>query len=185
MLTSRLWGGGCIRSDIPKGDVTFGGLLAVIPFGNDIAVAEVTGRQVLDALEWSVNRLPNNFGGFAQVSGLSFEYDSTVESPCVKDERGFFDHVDETKERRVRNVLVAGRPIEADATYTLASVDYYLLKNGDGYTMFDGAKILQNGEILDIEALYYYISEVLEGHIGKGYEDIYGEGRIVSVNPES
>ena len=178
-------GGGCIRSDIPKGDVTFGGLLAVIPFGNDIAVAEVTGRQVLDALEWSVNRLPNNFGGFFQVSGLSFEYDSTVESPCVKDERGFFDHVDETKERRVRNVLVAGRPIEADATYTLASVDYYLLKNGDGYTMFDGAKILQNGEILDIEALYYYISEVLEGHIGKGYEDIYGEGRIVSVNPES
>ena len=58
-------------------------------------------------------------------------------------------------------------------------------KNGDGYTMFDNAKILQNGEILDIEALYYYISEILEGHIGKGYEDVYGEGRIVSVNPES
>jgi hypothetical protein len=27
--------------------------------------------------------------------------------------------------------------------------------------------------------------EVLGGHIGKGYEDMYGEGRIVSVNPES
>lgn len=177
-------GAGCIRSDIPKGDVTFGGLWAAIPFGNDIVVAEVTGRQVLDALEWSVNRLPNSFGGFVQVSGLSFEYDSTVESPCVKDENGFFDHVDETKERRVRNVLVAGRPIEAEATYTLASVDYYLLKNGNGYTMFDGARILQNGEIMDIEALYYYISLVLDGHIGKGYEEIYGEGRIVSVNPE-
>lgn len=84
----------------------------------------------------------------------------------------------------MRNVLVAGRPIEADATYTLASVDYYLLNNGDGYTMFDGAKILQNGAIMDIEALYYYISVALDGHIGKGYEDIYGEGRIVSVNPE-
>lgn len=178
-------GAGCIRSDIPKGDVTFGGLLAAIPFGNDIVVAEVTGRQVLDALEWSVNRLPNNFGGFAQISGLSFEYDSTVERPCVKDENGFFDHVDETKERRVRNVLVAGRPIEADATYTLASVDYYLLNNGDGYTMFDGAEILKNGAIMDIEALYYYISVVLDGHIGNGYEDIYGEGRIVSVNPEN
>ena len=51
--------------------------------------------------------------------------------------------------------------------------------------MFDGAKILQNGEIMDIEALYYYISVVLDGHIGKGYEDIYGESRIVSVNPEN
>lgn len=31
----------------------------------------------------------------------------------------------------------------------------------------------------------YYISEVLGGHVGKGYEDMYGEGRIVSVNPEN
>lgn len=145
----------------------------------------LTGQQVLDALEWSVSRLPNTFGGFVQVSGLSFEYDSTIDSPCVKDEKGLFDHVDETKERRVRNVLVAGKPIEADALYTLASVDYYLLGNGDGYTMFDGAKVLENGESMDIEALYYYISEVLGGHIGKGYEDMYGEGRIVSVNPEN
>ena len=178
-------GAGCIRSDIPKGDVTFDGLLAAVPYAANFTVAEVTGQQVLDALEWSVSRLPNIFGGFAQVSGLSFEYDSSIESPCVKDENGFFDYVDETKERRVRNVLVAGRPIEEDATYTLASVEYYLLNNGDGYTMFDGAKILQNGEKIDLEALYTYIMEVLGGHIGKGYEDIYGEGRIVSVNPES
>jgi hypothetical protein len=51
--------------------------------------------------------------------------------------------------------------------------------------MFDGAKVLQNGEKIDLEALYYYIMEVLGGHIGKGYENTYGEGRIVSVNPES
>ena len=178
-------GAGCIRSDILKGDVTFGGLLAAVPYCSNLAVAEVTGQQVLDALEWSVCRLPNNFGGFAQVSGLSFEYDSSIESPCVKDENGFFDHVDETKERRVRSVLVAGEPIEADKVYTLATVEYYLLEDGDGYTMFDGAKVLQNGEKIDLEALYYYIMEVLGGHIGKGYEDMYGEGRIVSVNSES
>jgi 2',3'-cyclic-nucleotide 2'-phosphodiesterase (5'-nucleotidase family) len=178
-------GAGCIRSDIPKGDVTFGGLLAAVPYCSNLAVAEVTGQQVLDALEWSVSSLPNIFGGFAQVSGLSFEYDSSIESPCVKDENGFFDHVDETKERRVRSVLVAGEPIEADKVYTLATVEYYLLEDGDGYTMFDGAKVLQNGEKIDLEALYYYIMEVLGGHIGKGYENTYGEGRIVSVNPES
>ena len=32
---------------------------------------------------------------------------------------------------------------------------------------------------------YDYITQNLGGHIGKGYENVYGEGRIVSVNPES
>ena len=178
-------GGGCIQDDLLKGNVTFDNILKAIPFGNSYTVIEATGQQVLDALEWSVNRLPNTFGGFAQVAGISFEYDSSIDSPCVKDERGFFDHVDESMERRVRNVLVGGKPIEADATYKLASVDYYLLNNGDGYTMFDGDKVLEIGERFDCEVVYDYISENLGGRIGKGYEDIYGEGRIVSVNPES
>ena len=178
-------GGGCICADMTRGDITFHNILKTLPYANYYTVIEATGRQVLDALEWSVNRLPNAFGGFAQVAGVTFEYDSTIETPCVKDERGFFDHVDETKERRVRNVLVAGKPIDPDATYKLASVDYYLLNNGDGYTMFDGDKVLQTGEKYDCEVFYDYILNNLGGHIGKGYEEMYGEGRIVSVNPES
>ena len=103
----------------------------------------------------------------------------------MSDSSGMFDHVDETKERRVRNVLVAGEPIDPDAVYKLASVDYYLLSNGDGYTMFDGAELLQTGEEFDCEVFYDYITRNLDGHVGKGYEEMYGEGRIVSVNPES
>ena len=178
-------GGGCICADMTRGDITFQNILKTLPYASYYTVIEATGRQVLDALEWSVNRLPNAFGGFAQVAGVTFEYDSTIETPCVKDERGFFDHVDETKERRVRNVLVAGKPIDPDATYKLASVEYYLLNNGDGYTMFDGDKVLQTGEKFDCEVFYDYILNNLGGHIGKGYEEMYGEGRIVSVNPES
>ena len=178
-------GAGCLRADIAKGDITFNDILSALPYGSSLTVIEASGQQVLDALEWSVSRLPNAFGGFLQVSGLSFEYDSTIESPCVKDENGIFDHVDDAKERRVRNVLVNGKPIEADAVYKLASVAYYLLNHGDGFTMFDGANVLQTGEIIDCEAFYRYIDEVLGGHVGKGYEDMNGEGRIVSVNPES
>jgi hypothetical protein len=51
--------------------------------------------------------------------------------------------------------------------------------------MFDGAKVLQTGEKYDCEVFYDYITQNLGGHIGKGYENVYGEGRIVSVNPES
>jgi hypothetical protein len=51
--------------------------------------------------------------------------------------------------------------------------------------MFDGAELLQTGEKYDCEVFYDYITRNLDGHVGKGYEEMYGEGRIVSVNPES
>ena len=176
--------GGGIRVPINKGDITLNDILKVHPFGNSLTVIEVTGQQVLDALEWSVHALPGEFGGFDHVAGLTFEYDATIDSPCVQDEKGFFDHVDETMERRVRNVLVAGEPIDPEALYKLASHDYQLLNNGDGYTMYDGAKVLQESVKLDNQVLIDYITGTLGGVVGEGYEEPYGQGRIVSVNAE-
>ena len=177
--------GGGIRVSINKGDITLNDILKVHPFGNSLTVIEVTGQQVLDALEWSVHALPGEFGGFDHVAGLTFEYDATIDSPCVQDEKGFFDHVDETMERRVRNVLVAGEPIDPEAVYKLASHDYQLLNNGDGYTMYDGAKVLQESVKLDNQVLIDYITGTLGGSVGAGYEEPYGQGRIVSVGPEA
>ena len=177
--------GGGIRVPINKGDITLNDILKVHPFGNSLTVIEVTGQQVLDALEWSVHALPGEFGGFDHVAGLTFEYDATIDSPCVQDEKGFFDHVDETMERRVRNVLVAGEPIDPEAFYKVASHDYQLLNNGDGYTMYDGAKVLQESVKLDNQVLIDYITGTLGGSVGAGYEEPYGQGRIVSVGPEA
>ncbi len=175
--------GGGIRVPIHKGDITLNDILKVHPFGNSLTVIEVTGQQVLDALEWSVHALPGEFGGFNQVAGMSFEYDSSIPSPCVTDESNvMFDHIDETMERRVRNVLVAGEPIDPEATYKLACVDYQLLNNGDGYTMYAGANVLQNAVKLDNQVLIDYITGTLGGSVGAGYENPYGQGRIVSVN---
>ena len=175
--------GGGIRVPIHKGDITLNDILKVHPFGNSLTVIEVTGQQVLDALEWSVHALPGEFGGFNQVAGISFEYDSSIPSPCVADETNvMFDHIDESMERRVRNVLVAGEPIDPEATYKLACVDYQLLNNGDGYTMYAGANVLQNAVKLDNQVLIDYITGTLGGSVGAGYENPYGQGRIVSVN---
>ena len=176
--------GGGIRVPINKGDITLNDILKVHPFGNSLTVLELTGQQVLDALEWSIHALPGEFGGFNQVAGLTFEYDSSIDSPCVVDENGFFDHVDESMERRVRNVKVGGEDLDPAKTYTLASVDYQLLNHGDGYTMYDGAPVLQKSVKLDNQVLIDYITETLGGTIGAGYEDPYGQGRIVSVTPE-
>jgi len=149
-----------------------------------LTVIEVTGQQVLDALEWSVHALPNEFGGFEQVAGLTFAYDSSIESPCVQDEDGFFDHVDESMERRVRDVKVGGEDLDPSKTYTLASVDYQLLNRGDGYTMYEGANVLQKSVKLDNQVLIDYITGTLGGQVGAGYENPYGQGRIVAVNSE-
>ena len=173
--------GGGIRTELKAGDLTLGDILKVHPFGNSLTVIEVTGQQVLDALEWSVHAMPGEFGGFDQVSGITFELDCTIESPVIVDENGMFASVDASKERRVRNVLVGGEALDPAKTYTLASVDYQLLNKGDGYTMFDGCKVVQESVKLDNQVLIDYIQTTLGGVVGEGYDNPYGQGRIVSV----
>ncbi|MBR4331830.1 MAG: bifunctional metallophosphatase/5'-nucleotidase [Clostridia bacterium] len=176
--------GGGIRVSINKGDITLTDILKVHPFGNSLTEIEATGQQVLDALEWSVHAMPDQFGGFDHVAGLTFEVDPTIPTPCVQDENGMFAKVDDTMTRRVRNVLVAGEPIDPAKTYKVVSHDYQLLDAGDGYTMFKGCPVLQEAVKLDNQVLIDYITGTLGGVVGEGYENPYGQGRIVSVNAE-
>ena len=46
-----LTNGGGIRADLPAGDVTFGDVTAVLPFGNTVEVLEVSGSTLREALE--------------------------------------------------------------------------------------------------------------------------------------
>ena len=171
--------GGGIRTNIKAGDITLGNILSVFPTGDSLCVIEVTGQQILDALEWGAHALPDESGGFLQVSGLSYEIHSYIESPCVSDEFGQFRGVEGA--RRVRNVRVGGEPIDPDRTYTLAGHDFMFLNNGDGYTMFDGAPLLQDCVKLDNQLLIDYIVDSLGGVIGEEYADRYGQGRITIV----
>ena len=177
-----LIGGGGIRDSIGAGDVTLNDILKVNPFGNYLTVIEVTGQQILDALEWGSRSVPSEDGGFLQVSGLSYEIDASVESSCRKDEDGMFAGIE--GERRVRNVLVNGEPIDPEGSYALAGVDYWLLNKGDGFSMFEGAKVLQDRVKLDNQVLIDYITQTLGGVIGREYEDPYGQGRIVITEKE-
>jgi len=171
--------GGGIRSNISAGDVTLNDILKVHPYGNEMCVIEVSGQQILDALEWGSRAIPGESGGFLQVSGLSYEIHTYIESTCTKDENGMFTGI--TGERRVQNVLVGDKPIDPKATYTLASHNYMLLNAGDGYSMFAGAKVLQNCVKLDNQVLIDYITESLGGVVGEEYAELTGQGRIVIV----
>ena len=171
--------GGGVRANIAAGKITLENILSVHPFGNAMCVIEVTGQQVLDALEWGARKVPGENGGFLQVSGLSYEIHTYIPDPCQVDENTMCAGIE--GERRVKNVLVNGEPINPDALYTLASHDYMLLNNGDGYTAFAGATLLQDRVKLDNQVLIDYITEDLGGVIGEEYENLTGQGRIVIV----
>ena len=171
--------GGGVRADIPAGDITYGQILSVHPFGNMACLMEVTGQQILDALEMSSRTLPDECGGFLQVSGLSYEINAGVESSVVVDDAGSF--VEVAGERRVQNVLVAGEPIDPEATYTLASHNYMLKSGGDGLNMFQGDTLLQDEVLIDNQVLINYIVDTLGGVVGEEYADPYGQGRITII----
>jgi len=171
--------GGGIRIDVPAGDITMKQLMSLHPFGNYLTVVEATGQQVLDYLEWNCRKTPGESGGFAQCSGITYEIHTYIESTVTEDEHGSFAGV--AGERRVKNVLVNGEPIDPEKTYTVASHDYMLLNGGDGNTMYQGDVVLQNAVKLDYQVVIDYISENLGGVVGEEYADVYGQGRIVVV----
>ena len=117
--------GGGIRADIPAGKITLNDILKVHPFGNSLCVVEVTGQQILDALEWSVRSVPNEEGSFQQVSGLSFEVHTYIPCPCTADENGMFESI--KGEPRVYNIHTGGEAIDTAKTYNLAIHIYHIL----------------------------------------------------------
>ena len=171
--------GGGVRADIPAGDITYGQIIAVHPFGNEMCVVECTGQEILDALELGCSKLPAESGGFLQVSGMTYTVDLNVESTVKLDENGMFVEVE--GERRVKDVTIGGEPLDPEKTYTLASHNYKLKDCGDGYSMFADNVFLQDSVMIDNQVLINYIVDVLGGTVGEEYADPYGQGRITII----
>ena len=168
--------GGGIRVSIEKGEITLNDILKVHPFGNALCVVECTGQQILDALEWGARVVPDENGGFLQVAGMTYVIDMDVTSGCTSDDKGSFTGVE--GDYRVKDVMVAGEPLDLEKTYKLASHNYLLKNGGDGFTMFQGCNLLIDESMLDNQVLINYITETLGGVVGEEYADPYGQGRI-------
>lgn len=169
--------GGGIRANIEPGDVTYGDLINVQPYNNQLCYVDTLGQNILDALEAGVANLPNPSGGLQHVSGLAYTVRTDIPS-SVQMPGGKFGGV--TGEYRVRDVLVNGEPLDVNRRYKLVSHTFLLVEGGDGLTMFmnDEAVLLD----LDNKALIEYIQYDLKGTIGSEYADPDGHGRIVIKN---
>ncbi|MGM0438102.1 MAG: bifunctional metallophosphatase/5'-nucleotidase [Bacillota bacterium] len=106
---------GGLRIDIPAGNVTVGHLYELLPFGNSIVKAEMTGEQIVKILEQSLTLDK----GMLQHTGLVVKYD-----------------MDKEKYNRVVEVtLPDGTPLQMDKKYTVAT-NNFLAEGGDGFKTF-------------------------------------------------
>ncbi len=124
--TIAMQNGGGIRASIEEGPITYGEVLTVLPFGNSLAIMEVTGQEIKDALEHSVREYPKENGGFLHVSGMFFNYDG--KAPAGERVLSVFvDTGDENYDE-----------LDLEETYTVAT-NTFTAKGGDGYDMFGEA----------------------------------------------
>ena len=185
--------GGGIRVSIPAGDITYGQIIKVHPYGNALCVVEATGQEIIDALEWTARNTMSTYsdgensvgemGGFLQVSGLKYTIDTTVKSSAKGDDKSMFVSVDGAY--RVKNVKVLknGKYVDIDpkATYTVASHNYMLKDSGDGINMFADNKLLQDSVMLDNQVLINYIKDDLGGTVPASYAAPQGRISIIAT----
>ena len=175
--------GGGIRASMNAGKITYKDAMTVFPFANIALTAEVTGQQILDMLETGAKDYPGESGSFIHAAGIEYTIDESIESGVKLSDEGEFLGVD--GEYRVKDVMINGKPLDTEKTYSLASHNYFLKNGGDGWILSGKCKILRDDVMTDSEVLSVYIRDTLGGVIPEKYSDPYGDGRIKTVNAQT
>ena len=167
--------GGGIRASIAAGDITKKDINTVLPFGNTLSIVQVTGAELLEALEASTYCTPTSIGGFPQVSGIEF----TVDTTKAYDQGELYPgstYYGPKSIQRVTIETVGGEPFDANATYTIATNDF-MAAGGDTYYAFAAASVNYDLGLSMDEVVMDYITDELKGTVTA---EAYGEpvGRI-------
>ena len=167
--------GGGIRASIAAGDITKKDINTVLPFGNTLSIVEVTGAELLEALEASTYCTPTSIGGFPQVSGIEFTVDTTKAYDQGEQYPGS-TYYGPKSIQRVTIETVGGEPFDANATYTIATNDF-MAAGGDTYYAFAAASVNYDLGLSMDEVVMDYITDELKGTVT---EEAYGQpaGRI-------
>lgn len=113
---------GGIRASIKKGDVLYGDIIGALPYGNYIVTKTVTGQDLLEILETSIDiqiksiaandsgeydAWPKNSGSYLQIGGMTVEYN--ISKPYGE---------------RVESAFVGAKKLENDSYYTVATNNF-------------------------------------------------------------
>lgn len=170
--------GGGIRADVAAGDWTYQTCKTVNTFGNVLCMMEVTGEQILNALEMGARSLPDGEnGGFLHVAGMTYRINKNLTSGVNLDSMGIWQGMQSDAEHRVYDVQVynkttqAYEPLDLAKTYTMAGTNYTIRNQGDGFAMFEGATLVKDYVCEDYLAMAAYLKAFRDTD-GNGYANI-------------
>lgn len=143
--------GGGIRADVEADYWTFKTCKTVSPFGNVACLMSVKGQQIQDALEFAARFAGSGKenGGFLHVAGATYEIHTDIENTVQTDDKSVWTG-SATGTPRVQNVKIYNKttgtyePLDVNATYAMAGMNYTLRNLGDGFAMFDGAELIKD-----------------------------------------
>jgi 5'-nucleotidase/UDP-sugar diphosphatase len=129
--------GGNMRAELPKGPITRGQILTVLPFENYLFIVSLKGAELIELFNY-IATIPQGNGGFPQFS---------------KEVRYTLDVPNQT----ISNLTVGGAPIDPNKTYRFCTNDF-LLSGGDGYTVLTKAEDPFNTSLLLSYVVFEYIA---------------------------
>jgi 2',3'-cyclic-nucleotide 2'-phosphodiesterase (5'-nucleotidase family) len=142
---------GGIRANISQGDITYRDVYKVDIFGNTAVTMTMTGKQVWDMLEMSIN----GHHAFFQVSGLKMVYDPLA-----------------LPGQKLISVKIGGQPIDLNKNYVVVT-NSFLAAGGGEYGIFS--------QPTDAEDSYLPLRDIMAEYIKKHTPlDYKTEGRIVT-----
>ncbi len=163
--------GGGIRNDLPAGSFSYNSAKKVQPFGNVICLVELTGQEILDALEFGArNAGVGENGGFLQVAGITYAIDTSVPS-AIQTTEGMWK--ESPASYRVKNIQVynkekaAYEPLDLAKRYTVGGINYTLRNMGDGFSMLAHTKLIKDYVSEDYLMHCAYVKAFAKGEDGK------------------
>lgn len=162
-VDAAITNGGGIRASIAAGDITKKSVNDVLPFGNTLYVVELTGAELLEALEASTYCTPEPVGAFPQVAGIEFTINTGAAYDAGENYPGT-TYAEPASINRVTILTVGGQAFDVDATYTIVTNDF-LAAGGDTYYAFSAAESGYDTGISLDQVVMDYITEELDGTV--------------------
>ena len=126
---------GGIRESLPAGDISYKDILTVHPFGNSVAVLQLSASEVMEYLRTAAGFTPGA-GGFAHFAGIEMQITAG----------------------QVQNVKIRGKALEPNASYRMA-INNFMAAGGDGYPVVTGHPSYVNTGFLDAEVMRSFIAK--------------------------
>ncbi len=124
---------GSLRRGLPKGDITQGMIISMQPFTNKVLVMELSGKDLLEAMDVFASRDGDGISDAVRV----------VYDPLT---------------HKAVSVAVDGKPVDPDKTYRVATIDY-LAGGGDYMVPLKRGNVIARSENIVYDDLINYIKE--------------------------